>query len=184
MELEPGIDVIRTARLELVPLTTSFRDALLNGDLEAASEEVGAHVGPWLVNDPSHVTRLHLAQGAFQAAIFPGVGRLIILATGTGARRVIGSIGFHGPPDDRERLEVSCRIHPAHRGHGFAIEALGALLEWATDRFDVQRFVVAIPSGHEGWDPVPMEIDADRTEPGDRRTGGLDQLLEGRSGRP
>jgi ribosomal-protein-alanine N-acetyltransferase len=184
MELEPGIDVIRTARLELVPLTTSFRDALLSCDLEVASDEIGAHVGPWLVNDPSHVTRLHLAEGAAQADGFPGVGRLIVLATGTGARRVIGSIGFHGPPDDRERLEVSCRIHPAHRGHGFAIEALAGLLDWATERFGVQRFVVAIPSGHEPWDPVPMEIDDGRTEQLDRRADGLDQLLEGRSGQP
>ena len=184
MELEPGIDVIRTARLELVPLSTSFCDALLSGDLEVASDEIGAHVGPWLLNDPSHVTRLHLAEGAAQAAGFPGVGRLIVLATGTGARRVIGSIGFHGPPDDRERLEVSCRIHPAHRGQGFAIEALAALLEWATERFGVQRFVVAIPSGHERWDPVPMEIDDGRAEPPGRRADALDQLLEGRSGRP
>ena len=184
MELEPGIDVIRTARLELVPLSTSFCDALLSGDLEVASDEIGAHVGPWLLNDPSHVTRLHLAEGAAQAAGFPGVGRLIVLATGNRARRVIGSIGFHGPPDDGERLEVSCRIHPAHRGQGFAIEALAALLEWATERFGVQRFVVAIPSGHERWDPVPMEIDDGRAEPPGRRADALDQLLEGRSGRP
>ena len=186
MKLEPGAEVIRTARLELVPFSARLLEAVLRGDLEAASHETGARVPRWLANDPSPVIQLHLAELAARTAGLGGFGRLIVLATDGGGRRVIGSIGFHGPPDERRCLEVGARLHPGHRGRGYAIEALTGILGWAASRFGITRFVVAIQVRREPGDLVAIDI----ASPGAPRLGeqveGLALFLEGepRSHRP
>ena len=158
-------DPIRTARLELVPLTAQFVEAVVAGDAVAAGTEVGAKVGRWLTADPTHVIQLHLAAQAAAARGFPDPGRAIILVMPGRARRLIGSIGFHGPPDDRGRLEASCRVHASHRSRGFAAEALGALLDWATAWYGATRFLVAVPAAGERREPVPIEIADARARP-------------------
>lgn len=169
---------IRTARLELVRLTAPFVAAVVLGDACAAAMEVGARVGRWLTADPSHLIQLHLAGQAADASGFPGLGRVIVLAVPGGARRVIGAIGFDGPPDDRGRLEASYRVHPAHRSRGFAAEALAALLDWATEWYGVTRFVVAVPAARERREPVPIEIDDARAQPILAHVDHLATLLE------
>jgi ribosomal-protein-alanine N-acetyltransferase len=44
--------------------------------------------------------------------------------------RVIGDIGFHGPPDADGLIEVGYSVEPAWRRRGIAGEALTALLAW------------------------------------------------------
>lgn len=176
-------DPIRTARLELVRLTAPFVAAVVVGDACAAATEVGARVGRWLVADPSHLIQLHLAGQAADVSGFPGLGRAIVLVVPGTARRVIGSIGFDGPPDDRGRLEASCRVHPAHRSRGFAAEALAALLDWATEWYGVTRFVVAVPASRERREPVPIEIDDARSRPIQVQVDHFAMLLEPERGR-
>lgn len=171
MRPEPGDLSIRTPRLELITLTASFVQALTAGDTRAAGEALGARVGSWLASDPSHVVQLHVATQAGVVAGFAGFGRVIVLRTGSCAGRAIGSVGFTGPPDERDRLEVACRIHPAHRGHGYAAEALSALLGWAMASFGITRFLVAVPLPREPWDLVPIEIGIRHAEP-------LDDLID------
>ena len=159
----PG-EPIRTAHLELVPLTAPFVLAVVTGDTAAAERQIGARVGRWLTTDPSHIVQLDLARQAAAARGFPGLGRTIVRSEPNRARRVIGSIGFHGPPDERGRLEASCRVHPAQGGQGFASEALSALLDWATAKYGVTRFLVAVPSRREQLHPLRVEIDFGRVE--------------------
>jgi RimJ/RimL family protein N-acetyltransferase len=142
---------IRTTHLELVTLTTRFVQAVVEADMVKAGAEIGASVARWLVADPSHVVQLHLAGQAAEAMGYPGLGRAVVLDRSDVGRRVIGSVGFLGPPDDRGRLEASCRIHPAHRSEGYAAEALAAVLDWSTERYGVTRFLVAMPA--RGRDP-------------------------------
>lgn len=75
-----------------------------------------------------------------------------------GRRRVIGSICFHGPPDDRGRLELGCAIDPADQHQGYAAEATTALVDWAARRYGITRFVVAIPAVGERGVAEPIEI--------------------------
>ena len=154
----PADLTIRTPRLELVTLTASFVRALTAGDTRGAGDELGSRVGRWLAGDPSHVVQLHLAERAAVAAGLAGIGRVIVLRAGSRGGRAIGSIGFSGPPDDHSRLEVSSRIHPAYRGHGYAAEAMTGLLDWATARFGITRFLVAVPFGGQPGELVPVEI--------------------------
>ncbi len=44
---------------------------------------------------------------------------------------VIGGAGFHGPPDHDGEVEVGYGVIPAARRHGYATEALRALLTFA-----------------------------------------------------
>src|SRR3954451_12633730 len=46
-------------------------------------------------------------------------------------RRVVGSVGFHAPPDDRGRVEIGSDVVAAERRQGYAREAIRALLDWA-----------------------------------------------------
>jgi RimJ/RimL family protein N-acetyltransferase len=182
MQHAPHDASIRTRRLELVVLTQSFVDAITAGEPDRARRELGGSVSRWLTTDPSHLVQLRLALQAAEAVGYSGFARVIVPATGS-TPRVIGSIGFHGPPDDAGRLEVSCRIHPAHRGHGYAAEATTGLLDWATARFGITRFLLAVPSRHARSDLVPIEIEAHRIDTPDVEIDSLADLIEGGRGR-
>lgn len=170
---------IRTRRLELVTMTASLIEAVVSGDLASAGRELGAAIARSLAVDPSHLVQLGLAERAASAAGYPGVARAVVLLSGS-QRRMIGSIGFHGPPDDHGRLEVGCRIHPAHHGRGYGAEATTGLLDWATARFGVTRFLLAVPSRREGPDPIPIVIASRRAGRRAEDVNALAELLEGR----
>jgi len=178
VERSPAVRTVRTARLELLPLTARFVDALVAGDHAAAGEHINARVGRWLAHDSSHVVQLYLAQQAGEAEGLAGLGRVIVLVAGRRTRHVIGSIGFHGPPDDHGRLEVGCRIHPAHLGRGYAAEAMAALVDWATACYAITRFLVVIPSRPNPGDLVALEIADCQDGPAGERIEGIASLLE------
>ncbi|HEX5591687.1 MAG TPA: GNAT family protein [Candidatus Limnocylindrales bacterium] len=140
------MEIIRTDRLELVPLLAAFVDAVRQGDRAAAERAIGARVSRWLMREPSHLVQLLLAQSG-PGAGGPGVVGWLVVAVGrSGRRRVIGSAGFHGPPDERGRLEIGCVIEPASRRRGYAAEAMRTLVLRAVEDLGITRFVVAVPS--------------------------------------
>jgi GNAT superfamily N-acetyltransferase len=81
-------------------------------------------------------------------------------------------------------MEVSCRIHPAFRGRGYGAEAMAALLDWATERFGITRFLLAVPSSREAPDFVPIDVGGGRKDRPDQAIRGLADLLEGQPRRP
>jgi RimJ/RimL family protein N-acetyltransferase len=178
MGYDPSTGPIRTRRLELAVLPATFVEDITAGNLESARRSLGASVGRWLADDPSHLVQIALAGRAAELAGYAGFARVIIAATASD-RRAIGSIGFHGPPDEADRLEVSCRIHPARRGRGFGAEATTGLLDWATARFGITRFLLAVPSRRDGPDPVPIVIASHRPGSRDEDIEALADLLEG-----
>jgi RimJ/RimL family protein N-acetyltransferase len=68
----------------------------------------------------------------------------LVLADDSGVRHVVGSIGFHGPPDDQGRLEVGYRVEPSYRRRGLAREAVTAMFDWAASEHGIHRFVASI----------------------------------------
>ena len=58
-------------------------------------------------------------------------------------RRVIGSAGFHGPPEDDGRVEIGYRVEPEYRQQGVATEVVRALFDWANREHGVTRFRAA-----------------------------------------
>ncbi len=146
---EPGrtalaVPSILTPRLELVSMSVAFMRALVAYDLEAAGREVGADVPATLTEDLQDFLRYRLAQVEVDPSIVPWLGRAMVLTDEGGGRRVIGSIGFHGPPDSRGRVEIGYRVEPAYRRQGYARESVRAMFDWAASAHGIRRFVASI----------------------------------------
>ena len=139
-EVEP----IRTQRLELVSMSVPFMKALLVGDVDEASREMGATTPAWMPDDMFHTVIYRLGQLTADPAVRQWLTRAMVLTDESGARRVIGAIGFHGPPDQDGRLEMGYRVDPEYRQQGYARESATAMYDWAHREHGVTTFVAAV----------------------------------------
>jgi RimJ/RimL family protein N-acetyltransferase len=134
---------IRTERLELVSMSVPFMEALGHGDVAAATRAIGAIVPPWLPEQLEHFVQYRLATLRVTPSAQPWLGRALVLTGGDGTRRVIGTAGFHAPPDADGKVEIGYRLDPAFRRQGYAIETVRGLFDWAAAQ-GVHRFVASI----------------------------------------
>lgn len=128
-------------------MTPAFLEACLAGGLAKASGMLGLEVpDDWLRE--RGLMRLRLDQMRRGPTLQPWLLRAI----GLRRRRVmVGHIGFHDRPG-AEYLrdlapggaELGYSIFPAFRRLGYATEACGALMSWASREHRVTRFVVSI----------------------------------------
>jgi ribosomal-protein-alanine N-acetyltransferase len=119
-------DAIRTPRLLLVPLTPPLLRAVASGDLAEVERQLGAPVGVgWEEGVPA---AFRLKQLASDPSEQPWLVRAMVASK---PRRVLGSIGFHAPPDDHGRVEMGYDVVAAERREGYAREGIHALLGWA-----------------------------------------------------
>ncbi|MDQ3237452.1 MAG: GNAT family N-acetyltransferase [Actinomycetota bacterium] len=134
-------------RLELASMTPEFLEACLAGDSEAASGLLGLEVHEdWLRE--RGLMRLRMDQMRRDPALEQWLLRAIcVRRQGT----TIGHMGFHDQPgnDDLRDLspggaEFGYSIFPPFRRRGYATEACGALMDWASREHHVPRFVVSI----------------------------------------
>ena len=137
-----NVPSIRTDRFELVSMSLPFMRALAGHDLETAASEIGATVPASLPDDLEHFLDYRIADLTADPTIQPWLGRAIVLDDSAG-RRIIGSVGFHSPPDGDGRVEVGYRVEPAHRRQGVASEVVRALFDWAHREYGVTRFRAA-----------------------------------------
>lgn len=115
--------VLHTARLELVLLKPEEARDLAAGR--------NANGYPWADGYPLGSTLLRAeltaAAAAQQRPLGPfGTYQLVRRADD----RVIGDVGFMGPPDATGAVSVGCAITEDARGQGYGTEALSALLDW------------------------------------------------------
>jgi RimJ/RimL family protein N-acetyltransferase len=134
--------VLRTERLELVPITLPIFEAVYRADRLAAESLSGARF-------PSVWPGKQLIEQAFSASL-PSIradpaqrlwgDRLVILPSDEyGDRRVIGSVVFHGYPAGGPHgrglpagiAEVGYGIEAQYQRQGIATEATGAAVQWA-----------------------------------------------------
>jgi ribosomal-protein-alanine N-acetyltransferase len=125
-------------------MTVPFMRALVARDLAKAAEELGASVPAGMPDDLENFLRYRLAQMEVDPSIQPWLGRAMVLTDEAGTRRAIGTIGFHGPPDDQGRLEVGYRVEPDYRRRGYARESMTALFDWAATSHGIRRYVASI----------------------------------------
>ena len=136
----PAVPSIRTPRFELVSMSLPFMEALRRRDLTTAEHVIGAKVPTHLPDELEHFLEYRIADLMADPSWQPWLGRAIVLDAGQAGRRVIGSVGFHAPPDASGQVEVGYRIEPEFRRQGVATEVVGALLEWAWREHGVTRF--------------------------------------------
>src|SRR3990172_6370701 len=122
--------VVVTERLELVALSADAIDALLAADAPRLRSLTGASFpGP-------------PAPPPYMAGVLPVVrDRLRVapseapwwnwLALRKGTHDPVGSVAFGGPPDAAGGVLVGYAMYPEHEGHGYATEAVQAMIDWA-----------------------------------------------------
>ncbi|MET8574402.1 GNAT family N-acetyltransferase [Streptomyces sp. NPDC005012] len=122
--------LIEAERLTLEALSVpAVADLALGGD--------GGH--HWVPGGPFEGTREGagmVASAYDKGALRPEWGSYVLLRREDD--RALGSMGFHGPPDEEGRVEVGYDLAVAARGQGYATEALRALSAWALDQEGVR----------------------------------------------
>ncbi len=135
---------IRTPRVELVSMSMPFMRLLLARDLEGAAAEIGAGVPADLPDQLDNFLQFRIADLEVDPTAQPWLGRAIVTTEPDGSRRIIGSAGFHSPPDADGRVEVGYRVEPAYRRQGLATEVVRALFDWAAREHGVRRFRASV----------------------------------------
>ena len=123
---------IKTERLWLRQLDTGETRDLLDG--------IPTPDRPWMKGYPIEGT-LVAAEALLRtvsAGIDPGPYGMYQLVRQDDSL-VVGDIGFHAPPDSLGSVTVGYGLAPHARGHGYATEALQALMVWALDQPGVSR---------------------------------------------
>jgi RimJ/RimL family protein N-acetyltransferase len=124
---------LRTARLELLPITVGMVEAVLEGRKDDAEKLAGARM-------PDRWPNRELIERAFArpldaVRIAPGRylwgARVMIAGAASEARRVIGSVVFQGEPDGDGAAEVAYGVEDGSQGRGYATEAVAASIAWA-----------------------------------------------------
>ena len=126
--------VLRTARLELVPITLAHVEAVFLGERADFERIILAHVPPAWPNRA-------IVERAFSASLEdiradPGGrlwgNRLIIAHDEDESRpRLVGSVIFHGRPGEEGIVEIGYGVEDDSQGRGYATEAVSACVTWA-----------------------------------------------------
>ena len=130
--------------LRLVPLSVETMRALVAGDLDAASAALGVPATPYLA-DHAWLWRIRLPQVAQDPAALDWIARAAVAPDD----RVVGLVGFHGPPDGRGMVEVAYGVDPALRRQGYARTLLAMALDWAASDPRVTVVRASISPGNE-----------------------------------
>lgn len=138
------VPTISSQRLDLVSLAPAEVDALLAG---TRSRRGFAVPEGWPGEAEGGFLRLRVAQMRDDATTQQWLVRAMVLREP--ARRMIGHVGFHGPPGvngkrDPEALEIGFTVFPDFRGRGYATEAARALMGWAARERGVGSFIASV----------------------------------------
>jgi len=146
---------LRTARLSLEPITLPLVEAVILGRRDVAERMVDASL-------PATWPNRALVERAFCASLDairsdPGRrlwgDRLMIRTGERSARQVVGSVVFHGLPEDGV-AEVAYGVEDGSQGEGFATEATLACVEWALR----EPGIVAVQATTVPWHTASLRV--------------------------
>lgn len=142
-------DVIRSERLELPLLSLDQLERLAAGEGASVGADLRAILPiPWL-DEVRWLAGLRAQQVRLRPDDAPWLLRAILLRTPDGALQAIGYLNFHAGPDPTGMVEVGYTLLPEARGHGYAIEAVRAAFDWATQAHGVHRFRASVAPDNE-----------------------------------
>lgn len=163
--------MLTTRRLELIPLTLPMVEAVFANDRREAERLAGAQL-------PVAWPGRALVERAFTAdlaAIRRDPERRLwgdrLMISRDGERRVVGSVIFHGLPEDGV-AEVGYGVEGESQGQGFATEATAACIDWAL----VQPGIHAVTAKTFPWHRASLQVIA---RVGMRRVGSQEHDLFG-----
>jgi [ribosomal protein S5]-alanine N-acetyltransferase len=129
-------------------MSMRFMRLLLARDIDGATAEIGAAVPESLPEQLDNFLQFRIVDLEVDPSAQPWLGRAIVLTGPDGTRQIIGSAGFHEPPNVEGRVEIGYRVEAAHRRQGVATEVVRALLDWAAREHGVQRFRASVSPGN------------------------------------
>jgi GNAT superfamily N-acetyltransferase len=132
---------IETPRLVLIALSATDMEELLAGDELRVAERLGCVLPGDLGRAAEGLLRVRLNDLRAIPDAQPWLLRVIALRGSPS--RMVGLVGFHGPPDGAGRVEVGYEVLPEHRRRGYALEATRGVLEWARGQ-GATRFVASV----------------------------------------
>lgn len=135
---------VRTERLELAPLAVEEIEALIAGDGARLRELTGAlfprpATPPPYMADPLPEVRERLRAHPEEA---PWWSWLVFERE---TARAVGSVTFAGPPDDAGAVLIGYAMYEQFEGHGYATEAVRALIGWAFQQPGVRQVRTLAP---------------------------------------
>ncbi len=160
---------VRTERLDLAPLTLEEIEALLAGDGARLRELTGvlfprpAAPPPYMTDPlPEVLERLRA-----RPAEAPWWNWLVFERE---TRRAVGSVSFGGPPDESGAVLIGYAMYEQFEGHGYATEAVKAMIAWAFQQAGVKQVRTLAPvwntpalrvAENAGMRPVASDEDDD-----------------------
>jgi RimJ/RimL family protein N-acetyltransferase len=142
-------EVIRSERLELPLLTLDQLDRLSAGDAASVGADLDAILPvPW-IDEVRWLAAMRARQIRLRPDDAPWLLRAILLRAANSALQAIGYLNFHAGPDESGMVEVGYTLLPEARGHGYAIEAVRAAFDWATQVHGVHRFRASVAPDNE-----------------------------------
>ncbi|MEP7175428.1 MAG: GNAT family N-acetyltransferase [Gemmatimonadales bacterium] len=135
---------VHTERLEMAPLTLEQVDALLAGDGDRLRELTGVLfprpiAPPPYMTDPLPDVRERLRRRLAEA---PWWNWLI---SERETERAVGSVSFGGPADEAGAVLIGYAMYEQFEGHGYATEAVKAMIDWAFQQAGVKQVRTLAP---------------------------------------
>lgn len=149
--------VLYTERLELVPITLEVVEAVFRGDRAALERAAGAKIpdkwpGRALIERAFSASLDHIRENP--AKRLWGDRLMITRPCEDCERRVVGSVVFHGAPDEDGVVEVGYGVEQSSQGRGYGTEATCAAVEWALS----QEGVRAVTAATFAWHTASVKI--------------------------
>jgi ribosomal-protein-alanine N-acetyltransferase len=148
--------ILRTLRLELVPMELAIVEAVILGQRQDAEALVTARM-------PERWPNRALVERAFAMTLdairenAPARlwgARVLIAGTGGPSRRVVGSVVFRGAPSHDGVCEIAYGVEDGSQGQGYATEAVGACVAWAL----AQRGARAVQASTFAWHRASVRV--------------------------
>ncbi|MEP6574315.1 MAG: GNAT family N-acetyltransferase [Gemmatimonadota bacterium] len=138
------IPPIQTERLSLRVFLPEAIDALLSGNEERLATLSGVRFPTPLRPPPLMEDVLPMVRDRLRA--FPQeAGWWSWLVVEERTARVVGALGFGGPPDADGAVMIGYATYPESDGRGIATEATRALVLWALAHPEVSRVCASVP---------------------------------------
>ena len=135
------MDVIASARLDLVSLGSDIVETLWQGSTAEASDFIDAEVPPRWIDEEHQLFEWRLEQMLSDPASQPWLLRALVVRE---SRAVAGYFNFHGPPGEENWVELGYTIEPNQRRKGYATEAAVRMMTWAADEHGVEKFRASV----------------------------------------
>ena len=135
---------VHTERLDIAPLALDEIDALIDNDGGRLRELTGVlfprpAAPPPYMADPLPEVREHLSARPDDA---PWWNWLMFERE---TMRAVGLVAFGGPPDEAGAVLIGYAVYEQYEGHGYATEAVKAMIAWAFQQAGVRQVRTLAP---------------------------------------